>query len=171
MKSNTIFISYNPKQPEEQTLAIRLHSIGAVNGFRMFLPDRFNSDRVLDLETKRRIDESDYFILFSLSDTLSPIVGDEINYAWNRFKKDKSRIIIIHRTDKNQAIQFEASKHCTTINYNPFEESMNAVSSKVINVIFHKEAKLQKDKESQNGLVALLTIGLGLLALNELSKE
>lgn len=170
MKSSTLFISYNPKQPDEQTLAIRLHSIGAVNGFRMFLPDRFNSDRVLDLESKRRIDESDYFILFSLSEALSPIVIEEIEYAWKKFK-DKSRIIIIHRIDKGQALDFHAIKHCTTINYNPFEETMDNVSKRVMNDIFHKEDKKQKDKESQRGLAALLTIGLGLLTLNELSKE
>ena len=170
MKSSTLFISYNPKQSDEQTLAIRLHSIGAVNGFRMFLPDRFNSDRVLDLETKRRIDESDYFILFSLSESLSPIVKDEIDYAWKKFK-DRSKIIIIHRIDKGQTLHFEASKHCTTILYNPFEETMDTVSKRVINEIFHKENKRQKDKEAQNGLMAFLTIGLGLLALNELSKE
>lgn len=170
MQSSTLFISYNPKQPDEQTLAIRLHSIGAVNGFRMFLPDRFNSDRVLDLESKRRIDESDYFILFSLSEDLSPIVIEEIEYAWKKFK-DKSRIIIIHRIDKDQTLKFEAAKHCTTINYNPFEETMDNVSKRVMNDIFHKEDKKLKDKESQKGLAALLTIGLGLLTLNELSKE
>lgn len=170
MKSNTLFISYNPLQPDEQTLAIRLHSIGAVNGFRMFLPDRFNSDRVLDTETKRRIDESDYFILFSLTEHLSPIVQDEINYAWKKFK-DKGRIIVIYKIGKDKSLHPEASKHCTEISFDPMREQLDSVGKRVMNAIFHKEYKAQKDKEAKNGLLAFLTIGLGLLALNELSKE
>ena len=67
MKSpiTTIFISYNPDNGLEQTLASRLHTIGAVNGFRMYMPDRFNSNSQLDYETIRRINLSDYFIVFS----------------------------------------------------------------------------------------------------------
>jgi hypothetical protein len=170
VQPRTLFISYNPKQPEEQTLAIRLHSIGSVNGFRMFLPDRFNSDRVLDLETKRRIDESDYFILFSLSETLSPIVKDEINYAWRKFK-DKSKIIVIYQTDKNMTLHPEASKHCTEIFFNPFEERLDTVNNRIMNAIFFKEGKKKREEELKNGLLAFLGVGLGLLALNELAKE
>ncbi len=170
MKANTLFISYNPLQPEEQTLAIRLHSIGAVNGFRMFLPDRFNSDRVLDIETMRRIDESDYFILFSLSETLSPIVQDEINYAWKKFN-DKDRIVVIYRRGKDKSLHPEASKHCTEIYFDPMSEQLDTVSRRIMNAIFHKEYKMQKDSEAKNGLLAFLTIGLGLLALNEFAKE
>ncbi|MBK9014661.1 MAG: toll/interleukin-1 receptor domain-containing protein [Saprospiraceae bacterium] len=170
MNSNTLFISYNPYQPEEQTLAIRLHTIGAANGFRVFLPDRFNSDSILDRSTQARIDQSNYFILFSLTPTLSPIVQDEINYAWKKFK-DKSKIILIYRTDGNKSLHPDASKHCTEIYFDPFREQMDTVNRRIINAISHKETQLKKNKESENGLLALLGIGLGLLVLNEVTKE
>ncbi|MEY4935662.1 MAG: hypothetical protein RIS64_2021 [Bacteroidota bacterium] len=35
MNNPTIFISYNSNAANDQTLALRLHAIGAVNGFRM----------------------------------------------------------------------------------------------------------------------------------------
>ncbi len=170
MKSNTLFITYNPNQLDEQTLAIRLHTIGAANGFRMFLPDRYSSDRVLDTETKRRIDESDYFILFSLTRKLSPTVMDEINYAWQRFK-DKGKIIVIYRTDVPKSLNPQASIHCTEIFFNPIKQQMDDVIRDVMDAIFKKEAQKKRSKELENGLLALLGIGLGLLVLNELAEK
>jgi hypothetical protein len=170
MKSNTLFITYNPQQPEEQTLAVRLHTIGAVNGFRMFLPDRFNSTRVLDVETKRRIDDSDYFILFSFTDRLSPTVIDEINYAWLRFK-EKRKIIVIYHSHAERSLNPEASAHCTEIFFNPLKHNMDDVIRSIMDVIFQKEAKKQKSRELENGVLALLGVGLGLAMLNEFAKE
>lgn len=170
MKGNTLFISYSPGQHDEQTLAIRLHTIGAANGFRIFLPDRFNSDRVLDSETKRRIEESDYFILFSFSRKISPIVLDEINYAWQRFK-DKSRIVVIYRTDIPKSLNPQTSLHCSEIFFNPQKQQMDDVIKHIMGVIFQKETQKKRDKEIENGLLALLGIGLGLLVLNEMPQK
>lgn len=170
MKNNTIFITYNPRQPEEQTLAVRLHTIGAANGFRVLLPDRFDSDRVLAIETQRRIDESDYFILFSLTSKLSPIIAEEMKYAWQKFK-DKSRIVIIYREEGEKSLHPDASKFCTEIHYNPMLESMDSVLHKIMRVLFQKQSKIKEDKQLENSILALLGIGLGLLALNELAKE
>lgn len=170
MKNNTLFITYNPRQQEEQTLAVRLHTIGAANGFRVFLPDRFNSDRVLAAETQRRIDESDYFVLFSLTANLSPVVADEMTYAWRRFK-DKGRILVIYKQEGEKSLHPEASKFCTEIYYNPSLQSMDSVLHKIMDVLFQKQSKLKNDKQLENSLLALLGIGLGLLALNEFAKE
>jgi hypothetical protein len=84
----TIFITYNPGNQFEQTIAARLHTIGAVSGFRTYMPDRFNSETILDEETKRRINQSDYVVMFSLS-PLSTIVKEEIDTAFKHIK-DKS---------------------------------------------------------------------------------
>lgn len=170
MKNSTLFITYNPNQLDEQTLAIRLHTIGTANGFRIFLPDRFNSAQVLDSETQRRIDESDYFIIFSLASKLSKTVEQEINYAWQRFN-DKSKIIVIYHAKKGKNLNHEASKKCTEIYFDPLEHKMDGIIHKIMETIFQKEESKKKNKEIEEGLVALLGIGLGLLILNELTKK
>ena len=43
-----IFSTYNPNIAKEQTLAVRLHAVGATSGFRMYLPERYNSETILD---------------------------------------------------------------------------------------------------------------------------
>ena len=63
----SVFISYNPNSDIEQTLAVRLHTIGAVHGFTMLLPERFGFSKLPTNETKSRILSADYFILFSSS--------------------------------------------------------------------------------------------------------
>jgi hypothetical protein len=170
MKKNTLFITYNPHQVDEQTLAIRLHTIGAANGFRIFLPDRFHSDRILDMETKRRIDESDYFILFSLSHRISPIVADEINYAWQKFK-DKRKIVVIYSADMPKSLNSQSSVHCTEIYFNPNKQQMDDVIREIMDAIFKKEAQKKKSSDIESALLALLGIGLGLLVLNEISEK
>ena len=74
----TIFISYNSNSEFEETLAIRLHTIGAVHGFNMYLPDRFNNKQGISLETQSRINLSDYYILFSTTNQLTKAALDEI---------------------------------------------------------------------------------------------
>jgi hypothetical protein len=43
MNPATIFVTYNPQNDFEQTLAVRLQTLGAIHGFNMLLPDRFGS--------------------------------------------------------------------------------------------------------------------------------
>lgn len=69
----TVFISYNPNSDIDQTLAVRLHTIGAVHGFNMLLPDRVGFTKSVSNETKSRILSADYFILFS-TEVLSPLL-------------------------------------------------------------------------------------------------
>ncbi len=168
-KNITLFITYNPNNGDEQTLAVRLHTIGVANGLRMFLPDRFNSKRVLDIETKRRIDESDYFVLFSFTSKLSPIIDSEISYAWERFK-DKSKIIIIYNARESKSLK-SVSDNCTEIYFDPNTENIELVIHKIMTAVSRKEEKPKRTKELQEALLALLGIGLGLVVLNELSKE
>lgn len=180
MNMKTLFLTYNPKDNDEQTLAIRLHSIGAVNGFRVYLPDRYNSTTILDSETKARIDNSDYVIMFAFSEKLSPIVQDELRYAYNK-TQDKSKIIVVHGGKKGQ----KALPFATQIHYNPQEESPELVGRRIFETIFKKQqeelnAAYQKAQEEklkdeinrlkakiaeQNALSAFLGVGLGLALL------
>jgi hypothetical protein len=113
MKDKTIFITYNPNSEAEQTLAVRLHTIGAVNGFRMYLPDRFNSNTFLDIETKRRIEESGFFVVFSMS-YLSDIVKQEIEYAY-QVLQDKSKILVIYNKSLGKNLTGDVTHQFTDI--------------------------------------------------------
>ena len=170
MKSPTIFISYNSRSEAEQTLDVRLHTIGSVNGFNMLLPDR-NSNLVISDETKNRINQSNYFVLFSFGKT-SIQVETEMDQAFFRFK-DKSRIIVIKPGAARQSIKSPAK--FTQIYFDPKTESVDTIIQKIIKSIFHKQRTIKtiaakKEKEAENGLVALLGVGLGLYALHEIFK-
>lgn len=176
-KMRTIFITYNPNSEFERTLAIRLHTIGASTGFKMYLPDRFNSERVLDDETKNRISKADYVVMFSTSQ-LSPIVKHEIEYAFSVLK-DKSKIVVIYDKHRGKNLKGEITSFFTPIYVDQFESGQDKVLSKIINTIHSKEksnktqqiAKLKREKDNSQALAALFGIGLGLLILGSVTSS
>lgn len=175
MKPTTIFITYNPNVESEETLAARLHTIGAVSGFTMYLPDRFNSESEISEETKARISRSNYFVMFSTK-PLSDIVKQEIEFAFNYFH-DKSKILVIYDKEKGKNISGEISKYFTPFYFNKIDNPQDKLLKNIINTISHKEKDkiikkqteiIQKQKNDSNALVALLGVGLGLLVLGTL---
>ncbi|NOZ36065.1 MAG: TIR domain-containing protein [Chlorobi bacterium] len=173
MKTPTIFISYNPDSDFEQTLAVRLHTTGAVNGFKMFLPDRYNSDSEIDTETKARISQSDWLIVFSTG-KLSNIVKQEIQYAWKEFN-DKSKILVIYNFEKGKNLEGEITKHFTEIYFNPNDDFDKIILGKIFPKIQIKERtenqkEIKEIKQQRNALLALLGIGVGLLLLGGSSE-
>lgn len=179
MKSSntTIFITYNPDNGLEQTLASRLHTIGAVNGFRMYMPDRFNSNSQLDYETVRRINLSDYFILFSFG-KLSEMVRQEIETAYSHLQ-DPSRIIVIYDRRKGKNLVGKITTHFKAFDFDPIKDDSSELVQKVIASINHREQNVlhqqlvqeRSKKENNQAINALLGIGLGLFALAALSKS
>jgi len=181
-KEETIFITYNPGNEYERTIAARLHTIGAVNDFRMYMPDRFNSETILDEETKRRIENSDYIILFSIG-KISKIVKHELNYAFDYFK-DKSKIIIIH--DKHQEKPLDISReYFTVVEFDYLNDNQDEFVKRVIHAIKPTGSKSKKKTKNVTSeiadnmggviaitaLTAIIIIGLGLLLLSLLKKE
>lgn len=173
----SVFVTYNSNSHDEQTLAIRLHSIGAVNGFQMFLPDRFNSENVLDEETKRRLRASSYVVYFALSGKMSKAVKNELEYAFEQLR-DNSRILVIYDSRK----KFAFNDHVTAIPYDPTADTVD----KILTAVLHKQqevwqqhlrqqqheiARLEEEKNTQNALVAFLGIGLGLALLSSMFKK
>ena len=171
----TIFITYNPKSEQEKTLAMRLHSIGAVNGFRMYLPDRYNSDSVLDDETKARISKSDYLVMFS-TNPLSTIVRQEIEFAF-RYLQDKSKILVIYDKHQGKNLTGKITEYFTPFYFDKFENKQEELLRSIISTISHIEKneiikkqkseiqRLERQRNDSNALAAFLGIGLGLLIL------
>ena len=110
-KLPTIFLSYNSGSDLEETLAVRLHTIGAVHGFRMLLPDRYDNYELVSAETRNRIVMSDYFILFSTS-VLGAQVQEEIAIAFQHLN-DKSKIIVVY--DRHKGKNINGADNCTEI--------------------------------------------------------
>lgn len=189
MKPITIFITYNPKVSNEQTLAVRLHTVGAVSGFRVYLPDRYNSESILDTETKTRIDNADFMILFSFTNQLSSVVKQEIEYAYQRFNGDASKIIVIYNTQKT--LSGTMTEHFTEIYNDINKESQDQIIRNIFEKVFQKqqieiqnkihEAQIQKqkaevkrlksEKQTQNALLAFIAVGLGLAILANIAKD
>lgn len=150
-----IFISYNSGNDLEEQLAYRMHTIGAVNGFTMYLPDRHKSGVVISDATMHKISDSDWFILFSTSQPTQSVIA-EVNAAWNKFQ-DKNKILIVNSFPP-RANPFKTwNEHATLIPFNPRKNSVESI----LNMINEKIQKKNQDK----ALLALLGIGLGLLTL------
>lgn len=167
MKPTTVFVTYNPGNDFEQTLAVRLHTIGAVHGFNMLMPDRFNSNGKLSNETAYRIKSSDYFIVFSTS-ALTAIVQQEVSTALAHLK-DRSKVLIIYNKVKN----LKHNEKCTEVFIDASKNSPQQILDKVIQEIkqnqkgIKKKAPAQED-DTANVLGGILLIGLGLLTLDSL---
>jgi hypothetical protein len=164
MNPATIFVTYNPRNDFEQTLAIRLQTLGAIHGFNMLLPDRFGGKPLVTQETEYRIKTSDYFVLFSTS-PLTPVVQNEIEVAYQHLK-DKSRIIIVYDRVKN----LHHSLNCTEVYIDSSKSDAQEILQQTISSIQENQAKKGK-KDAQNALGAFLLIGLGLLALNSATSK
>jgi len=164
MKPTTVFVTYNPGNDFEQTLAVRLHTIGAVHGFNMLMPDRFNEYTNLGSETLYRIKSSDYFILFSTS-VLTPVVQQEVNAAFSHLQ-DKSKILIIYNRVKN----LRHNENCTEVFIDTRKDSPQIILEKIINEIKASQnssaRKIAAKDDTASVLGGILLIGLGFLALD-----
>lgn len=178
MKQTTVFVTYNPGNSLEQTIATRLHTIGAVSGFRIYLPDRYNSISILDEETKSRINQSDYVVMFSLG-KLSSIVKQEIQTAFEHIG-DKSKIIIVYDKHGGKNLTGEITKHFTPFYFDKYSNRQDELLKAITNTIAHKNraeiiakqkqkpAKVKEQTNETNAIAALLGVGLGLLILGSL---
>lgn len=187
--NKSLFITYNPKNTDEQTLAIRLHSIAVANGFTAYLPDRYDSITHISDATKNRILHSDYVIMFALTHRLSNVVKEEIEFAFRKLQ-DKSKIIVIYSTEKT--LEGEMTNSFTEIFCNPYQENSEQILQKIIDKVFQKEIekwnktlqeaeknkqkqefikRAEKERELAYGLLALLGIGIGLAILASLISD
>jgi len=184
MKQTTIFIAYNPGDDIGRTLAIRLHTIGAVNGFRMYLPDRETGEvaEPIQYETQRRINSADYMVLFSTKQ-LSKSVIAEIETAHAHFP-DPSRIIVVYDKRHGKNIKGGNSDIFGATYFDPMQDGQGQTLQAIVNKIFHHElwrvenekwevprqaGEERRKKEDSQSMNALLGVGLGLFALAALA--
>lgn len=167
----SVFISYNPNSELERVLAFRLHTLGAVHGYTVSLPDRIAKTKTLSPETRLRIQHSEYFILFSTSQ-LSKTVQEEIQVAWEQ-KHDKTKIIVIYDGVKN----LKGTEYCTEIYIDSGTMNLQQITDQVIgtlnrlNFSVAPNGKSVKNGKEKNVLGGLLIAGLGLLLLGALLED
>ncbi|MBE2289859.1 MAG: hypothetical protein IAE95_09910 [Chitinophagaceae bacterium] len=165
-KLPTIFLSYNSGSDLEETLAVRLHTIGAVHGFRMLLPDRYDNSELVSAETRNRIVMSDYFILFSTS-VLGAQVQEEIAIAFQHLN-DKSKIIVIF--DRHKGKNIHGADNCTQIYIDSRAESTQQILERILAELKSKEIRkpTKKQTSTEDIVGGILLAGLGLLVLGAL---
>jgi hypothetical protein len=179
ISDRSIFITYNPTSDFEQTLAVRLYTIGQVNGFEMYLPDRFNGLHTsINQETRYRIAHSKWLVCFS-TQKLSADVQREIDYAY-QLKQDRSKILVIFDTSSHRWNQVEDSRFISFF-FDPTTSAVDGVIAHVLGMIDNAnvqerelgelQGKLRKTESERNAFAAFLGIGLGLLALNALTDD
>jgi hypothetical protein len=143
----TVFISYNPASDIEQTLAVRLHTLGSVHGFNMLLPDRLSFGKNVSGETRNRILSSDFFILFSTS-PLSAVVQEEIRIAYSKLH-EKSKILVIYDLNAGENLQGADSFTKVLIDRTwPVEQ--------IVEKIVSENKKIQKKGDTHDGFLSVL---------------
>jgi hypothetical protein len=164
--TSSIFISYNPNSDIEQTLAVRLHTIGAVHGFTMLLPDRTGFYKSISEETKNRIRQSDYFILFSTTQ-ISNVVYQEISFAYSHIQ-DKSRILVIY--DESAGLDQKLKDKFTYVGI-----SRSSKIEIILQRILSEIKRIQTKRNTQNGFLStlggILLTGIALFALSSALDE
>jgi hypothetical protein len=138
----SVFISYNPNSDIEETLAVRLYTIGAVHGFDMLLPDRRGLGGVVSAETRSRILMADFFILFSTT-SLSAAVMNEIEIASTKLH-DKSKILVIY--DDSVGRNLEGADHFTEVYVN-----RSSSVEDILKTIIAKIKDIQSGGNKQSG--------------------
>lgn len=162
----TVFISYNPNSDIEQTLAVRLHTIGAVHGFNMLLPDRVGFSKSVSNETKSRILSADYFILFSIT-ALSATVREEIKIAASKLH-DRSKILVIF--DIGVGKNLNGTENFTEVYIN-----RSSPVETILEKIILKVKSIQSKGSNQGGFLSvlgpILLTGVALFALSSIFDE
>lgn len=148
-----IFISYNPVEQAEQSLAIRLQTLGSLYGLHVSLPDRVGT-KALKITTKERIQSAGLFIVFSTR-SLTKQVKDEIDYALTL----KKQIVVVYDKDVRTNINLSG---VTEIEYDKRNDSPEKVLGEVLKVVNTK-----KD-DSFSGFIL---VGLGLLLLAAIMSD
>lgn len=167
--TKSIFITYNlSSQPGEGT-ALRLQTISNLYGLSILLPYRFRNSSSISSETKIRIDNSRFVVAFCV-DRLTKLLKDELSYAISQRKP----LIVIYDNAKGKKINFKDHVNVKEVfvDFTKTDDALHKMAEFLrakLSAITAK--KVTKKTQDDSGLgIALLGIGLGLLAAWTLSK-
>jgi hypothetical protein len=161
-----IFISYNPKVESEQSLALRLQTLGALYGLSVSMPDRTGT-AMLKESTKQRIGKATLFIVFSTRNLAKSVIS-EINYALELKKK----IIVVYDKDVKKNLDIPGVRE---IEYNQREDKPDKIIAEILKEVNKQPPTSAKKtvtaEKEDDALGAFLVVGLGLLLLGALTAD
>jgi hypothetical protein len=161
-----VFISYNPKVESEQSLALRLQTLGSLYGLSVSMPDRVGSV-ILKETTKQRIERANLFIVFSTRNLTKSVIN-EIEYALSLKKK----IIVVYDKDVKKNLDIEGVRE---IEYNHAEDKPDKIIAEILKEINKQVVKSSRKNlttvKEDDTLGAFLLVGLGLLLLGALTSK
>lgn len=160
---SSIFLTFNENSEAGRNTALRMQTISNLYGMAVNLPVRLRMGSELDTETKSRIKASSFVVAFAL-EGLAHRMRIELQHAIAL----KKPIIVLYNPYLGKTLEFEDYKNVKEffLDYSNTDETLHQVAD------FMDSFKYPAKEKNQNGAgVALVGIGLGLLALWALSKE
>lgn len=161
-----VFLSYSV-DADEQAIVWRIQTLAAAQGIQIFVPERVGftlpssrRNAVVDEQVQKAIDRSDC-VLALITASAGADVQKELNYA---FGKQKLIIPLVEEGVRNQPFW---GKFKTVFRFARWDGSPGKVETEVSQFLL----KQKQNKDLQQGVSAIVAIGLGLLALTALSKK
>ena len=155
---NKVFITYNDHSSWGKNTALRMQTLSGLYDFEVDLPYRTGIGKITS-ETQKRIKTSDIVLVFDLDGEPSA-VNEELAYAL----KVKKPVIIIQ--GEHPHLNYPNNNNIKTVRlnyYNP-DETLHEIARYI-------KEKFNRQQKSEEGMIlALVSIGLGLLAYWALSK-
>lgn len=164
---SNVFVTYNQGSDFEESTALRLQTLSNLYGLNLMLPYRYANAITIHRESKKRIDNADFVVAFCTDGLLSALLTEELNYA---AQKQKRTILIFDKAQKRK-IKYTNDGTVKEI-YVDFYKTDEALHT-IAEFLRNNQAVRNKKQQAQNNAVgvALLGIGLGLLAAWVLSKN
>lgn len=159
-----IFVSYNPGVEIEQSTALRLQTLSSLYGATIYLPDRLGTN-VLKETTKQKIADSQIFVMFS-TQQLMKNVQEEVNYALQLAK----RVVIFYDARVGKNLNTAQNANLIETTFDPFTEDAASIMKKAMDLGGFQDSS-GGSSNANNGLSAVVGIGLGLFLLWALTKE
>lgn len=163
---NSVFITYNPGAYQEESTALRLQTIASLYDLAVEIPYRPNiSDGNVHSITRERIGHAALVVALTLT-PLQRQMQAELDAAISRKKK----IAVIYDTSVGRNLNFRSYSNVieqfVDFDNDDTDDALHAIAE-----FMKSETQDIANRKVVNQTLAVLGIGLGLLALHELTKS